>query len=156
MPCVSFTNKGFTPPASKKPAQNRVRAAGKKECPAAFRGGRAFQSENLSRLFQVCGKRDNLSALLEGYPFHFRFETRWNVKLDHLRHNHPPIQDSSSVYLNRHAGGCSVTKLDAKNSVKVAGFFFPPGRNFRRVKMFARGGKKNYRLKFGLTFQQAS
>src|SRR5258708_19315789 len=62
----------------------------------------------LRGLFQVSGEGDNLPTLLWWYPFHFRFETCRNVKLNHLCHNQPPIHSRMPVFvLQPHPDECS-------------------------------------------------
>jgi len=75
-----------------------------KKCPARGGGDRAMTPLPFStscRLLKVSWERDNLSTLFRGNPLHFLLESRRNVELNHLCHNHPPIQP--------HPSCCSIT-----------------------------------------------
>src|ERR1700730_16731971 len=54
-------------------------------CPSSI----AYPHKISSRLFQVRRERNNLPTLLLRHPLHFRFKTRWHVKLNHMCHNIP-------------------------------------------------------------------
>jgi hypothetical protein len=48
-------------------------------------------SHALRRLSYLSRELDYLPSLLRDNPLHLPLETGRNVKLDHLRHSHPPI-----------------------------------------------------------------
>src|SRR5260370_3080923 len=61
-------------------------------CPSSI----AYPHKISKQTFSGQTGRDNLPTLLPGHPLHFRFKTRWDVKLNHMCHNIPGLPSTSS------------------------------------------------------------